>query len=281
VSIQQLLLRVHRDLSTRALRMLKPAASEFPVEHKHGVFKFFSAFALQGIRSCSETFSKALDLARSSDPTVEERELLGKLQQSFFGRSLSSFLLPLLWLGHPFSANDFLPTLTVLLLELDKINSRLAEAPTPLPATSRATGYKVERKVFESQHPYCTSLRYRYVDQGQVTIPDAAFLTLKFDRRCATDAGSDYLGLFLDFEHQIPIVFPKGTDTSAGTGVRKALEGRSWPKGEFRVPGNTIYYKFNVMSGYRLYGFRCTVTGYIPAKGGKREFELYWISFSH
>jgi hypothetical protein len=272
--LQTLVLALHRDLSTRALRMLKPVAAEYPFERRLVAFKSFSSFSIQFLNVSSELFSQAIKLA-SSVSTLPEKVILSSLQRSFFGELLPSILLSLLWLEHPFSANDFLPTMTSLLLELDKLNSRLSDSVSFPIDHFAITEYKVDQRTIESQHPYCNSGRFRFIDQGQVKIPGASFLTLKFDRRCLTD-NSDTLAFYLNPEHKAHIAFSK-TDELGGQ-TKMTLEGKRWPKGEYRIPGDSLYWVFNVNSGYRYFGFRCVVAGYLPTNG-KGKMNSFSLNF--
>mmetsp|Transcript_61015 Transcript_61015/g.193529 ORF Transcript_61015/g.193529 Transcript_61015/m.193529 type:complete len:1075 (-) Transcript_61015:34-3258(-) len=106
----------------------------------------------------------------------------------------------------------------------------------------------------QSPHPYENLMD----SEEKVHVPGALYLTVQFDSRCSTEKGYDYLQVYRS---------PKRTDPVGGrfSGEMQS-KGHTWPSRPLKVAGDTAYFCFLSDSSNRDWGFRCTVTGYVPCE---------------
>ncbi|XP_070581023.1 zinc finger ZZ-type and EF-hand domain-containing protein 1-like [Ptychodera flava] len=106
----------------------------------------------------------------------------------------------------------------------------------------------------ESEHSYKNNASM----QDKVHIPNAIFLTVKFDLRCSTEEGCDEL------------IISSSPDYKQDKRVFSGSSRDKWI--DFDVPGDTLYYKFTADCSNNDWGFKFTVTG-----GRMGRFETGYV----
>ncbi|XP_077980047.1 zinc finger ZZ-type and EF-hand domain-containing protein 1-like [Glandiceps talaboti] len=106
----------------------------------------------------------------------------------------------------------------------------------------------------ESEHPY----KNNTTAQDKINIPNAIFLTVKFDARCATEDGCDEL------------IISSSPDYKQDKHVFSGSARDKWI--DFDVPGDTLYYKFSSDCSTNDWGYKFTVTG-----GKMGRFETGYV----
>lgn len=148
---------------------------------------------------------------------------------------------------------------------VDDLNRSLPEFhPIIREATPNSEFVEGAIKILESPHTY-PAIASSIIQEAR--IEGASFLSLVFDEKCSTASPGDYLQIFEDASCLKPI------------GDRCFVD--RWPR-YLTIPGEVVYFKFNSEAPRSVsqdiasrWGYRCKVTGYIPASLMQRR-SLPW-----